>query len=278
MNNDQASTTAVFTNYWKQVREELGLPASERRSFIKQEVSSLLTRDWRALDGKQAVQRLFESLASKGWSETPGANWFWRETHTNLSEKNISQEVLLEREIVEKGGQYWTRQVSTASGVDVEWDEKQGKTKRTRSNRRRSIDLVFDQGDGGFSFIELKVGSDSPIYALFEILGYGLAYWHSRQEKSNHQPDALRLMQAKKIDLVVLGPASWYRDKPHDLATLAGQLNRGLAELTQGDLPMRLCYTDYPLDVSKNAVTAVGPAIAAITNLARKSNETPHES
>lgn len=278
MNNDQAGTTAVFERYWKQVREELGLPASERRSFIKQEVSSLQKQDWRTLDGKQAVQRLFDSLASKGWNETPGANWFWRELHTEPSPKNGSQEVLLEHKIVQMGGQYWTRQVSTASGVDVEWDEKQGKTKRTRSNRRRSIDLVYDQGNGGFSFVELKVGSDSPIYALFEILGYGLAYWHSRQEKSNHKPAASRLMQAKKIDLVVLGPESWYRDNPHNLATLVEQLNHGLAVLTQNKPPMRLFYAEYPLDDFKNAVVAAAPAIKAVTLLAQRHDETPDES
>ena len=270
MNDEQPNETAVFENYWRRVRDVLGLSASERRSFIKDESIDLLKRDWRTFDGKQAVQRLFESLESKGWQKTPGANWVWREKHTKPSRKNDSQEVLLEHKIIELGGQRWTRQVSTASGVDTGPDGK-----RTRSNRRRSIDLVYDQGDGGFSFVELKVGSDSPIYALFEILGYGLAYWHSRQEKSNHHPDASRLMQAKKIDLVVLGPTSWYQDTPHDIATLAEQLNRGLAELTQGEFPIRICHTDYPLDVSNNTANL---AIAAITNLACKSNETPHES
>jgi hypothetical protein len=273
MNGERSSATAAFDNYWKQVREVLGLPASERKRFIKQDACDLLKQNWQVLDSKQTVQRLFDSLASNGWRETPGSNWIWRERHTNLSENNISQEVLLEREIVEKGGECWTRQISTASGVDTGPDGQ-----RTRTNRRRAIDLVYDQGNGAFSFVELKVGSDSPIYALFEILGYGLAYWHSRQEKLNHHPDALRLMQAKKIDLVVLGPASWYRDMPHDLATLAEQLNRGLAALTQDKLPMGLRYTEYPLNDSENAVTAAGPAIAAVTRLARQPNETPHES
>ncbi|MBP5997999.1 MAG: hypothetical protein KA535_08615 [Azonexus sp.] len=268
MNEQQLSTTAVFENYWKQVRDVLGLLPSKRRSFIKDENIALLKRDWKTFDGQQAVQRLFDSLASKGWQETPGANWVWREKHTEPSQQNDSQEVRLEHKIVDLGRQRWTRQISTASGVDAKWDQKDKKHKRTRSNRRRSIDLVYDQGEGGFSFVELKVGSDSPIYALFEILGYGLAYWHSRQEKPNHQPDASRLMQAQKIDLVVLGPTSWYQDTPHDMAALTEELNRGLAELTRGELPMRLCHTDYPLDDFKNAVPAADLAIAAITKLA----------
>lgn len=273
MNDEQSGVTAVFDSYWKRVREELGLPVSERRSFIKEEAIDLLKRDWRTLDGEQTVRCLFKSLMSEGWKETPGANWIWREKHAKPSARNVSQEVLLEHQIVGLGGERWTRQMSTASGVDTAPDGK-----RTRSNRRRAIDLVYDQGNSSFSFVELKVGSDSPIYALFEILGYGLAYWHARQEKLDHHSGASRLMQAKKIDLVVLGPASWYRDKPHDIATLAEQLNRGLVKLTQSKLPMRLGYTDYLLDDFKNAVIAAGPAIEAVTLLARQSNETPHES
>ena len=75
MNDEQSGVTTVFENYWKQVREELGLPVSERRSFIRQEAIDLLKRDWRTLDGKQTVRRLFDSLASEGWKETPGSNW-----------------------------------------------------------------------------------------------------------------------------------------------------------------------------------------------------------
>jgi hypothetical protein len=272
MNDEQSGVTAVFDSYWKRLREELGLPDSERRSFIKQEAIDLLTRNWQTLDGKQTVQRLYDSLASKGWNKTLGSNWIWRHEHTKPSPKNRSQEVLLEHKIIELGSQRWTRQLSTASGVDTGPDGKP-----TRSNRRRAIDLVFDQGNGGFSFIELKVGSDSPIYALFEILGYGLAYWHSRQEKLDHPREASRLMQAEKIDLVVLGPESWYRDSPPGMATLMEQLNHGLAVLTQNKPPMRLCYAKYPLDDLKNAVVAAGPAIKAVTLLAHQHNETPHE-
>lgn len=272
MNDEQSGVTAVFDSYWKRVREELGLPVSERRSFIKEEAIDLLKRDWRTLDGEQTVRCLFKSLMSEGWKETPGANWIWREKHAKPSARNVSQEVLLEHQIVGLGGERWTRQMSTASGVDTAPDGK-----RTRSNRRRAIDLVYDQGNSSFSFVELKVGSDSPIYALFEILGYGLAYWHSRQEKLDHRREAARLMQAEKIDLVVLGPESWYRDSPPDLATLVEQLNHGLALLTQYKPPMRLYYTKYPLDDFNNAVVAADAAIQAVTILAQRHNEIPHE-
>ena len=283
MNENKLNTKAVFDSYWKEVRKVLNLPTRERPGFIKADAIRLLKNDWQTLDGKVIVDRLFKSLNQEfdGWKESPGKNWIWRSKHTKPLPNNHSQEVLLEHEIIELGGQRWTRQISTASGVDKGLDGK-----RTRANRRRSIDLVYDQGDGGFSFVELKVGSDSPIYALFEILGYGLAYWHSRQEKLSHRTAASRLMQAAKIDLVFLGPESWYRDNPPGMATetqaaleaLVEQLNLGLAGLTQGKPPMRLCYAKYPLANMNNAVVAACPAIEAVTLLAHQHNETPHES
>jgi hypothetical protein len=275
MNENILNSKAVFDSYWEEVRKVLNLPAREPPRFIKADAIRLLRIDWKTLDGNVVVDRLFKSLNQEfdGWKETPGKNWIWRHEHTKPSPKNRSQEVLLEHEIIALGGQCWTRQISTASGVDKKADGM-----RTRANRRRSIDLVFDQGNGGFSFIELKVGSDSPIYALFEILGYGLAYWHSWQEKLDHPGDASRLMQAKKIDLVVLGPESWYRNNPPDLATLVKQLNQGLAVQTQNKPPMRLFYTKYPLDDFKNAVVAADTAIIAVTLLAQRHNEFPDES
>ncbi len=275
MNENILNSKAVFDSYWKEVRNVLNLPARERPGFIKADITKLLRIDWKTLDGNEIVNRLFESLNQEfdGWKKSPGKNWIWRHEHTKPSPKNRSQEVLLEHEMIALGGQCWTRQISTASGVDKKADGI-----RTRTNRRRSIDLVFDQGNGGFSFIELKVGSDSPIYALFENLGYGLAYWHSRQEKLDHPGDASRLMQAKKIDLVVLGPESWYRDNPPDLATLVEQLNHGLAVQTQNKPPMRLFYAKYPLNDFKNAVVAADPAIRAVTFLAQQHNESAHES
>jgi len=275
MNENKLNSKAVFDSYWDEVRKVLNLPARERPGFIKADAARLLRIDWKTLDGHVIVDRLFKSLNQEfdGWKKTPGKNWIWRCERTKPSPNNHSQEVLLEHEIIELGGQHWTRQVSTASGVDKEADGQ-----RTRTNRRRSIDLVYDQGNGGFSFVELKVGSDSPIYALFEILGYGLAYWHSRHEKLDHSRAASRLMQAKKIDLVVLGRESWYRDTPPGMTTLVEQLNHGLAVLTQDKPPIRLFYAKYPLDDLTNAVGAAGSAIEAVTLLAHPHLKAPHES
>lgn len=275
MNSERSLATEVFKNYWTQVRKGLSLVGGDRQGFIKKEVIDLQKRDWLQIDGKEFVQCLFDSMASKGWKETPGSNWIWREVHIKPSDENDSQEVLLEHEIIKLGGERWTRQISTASGVDTRQDGK-----RTRGNRRRAIDLVYDQGNGGFSFVELKVSSDSPIYALFEILGYGLAYWHSRQEKPTHGIKASRLMVAEKIDLVVLGPDCWYRENASGVVTehqfaldrLVKQLNIGLAELTQGEPLIQIYCASFSHDRTLNEVISAGRAIEAVISLAGQCN------
>jgi hypothetical protein len=101
---------------------------------------------------------------------------------------------------------------------------------------RRSIDVVQHiQGDE-YRFIELKVGSGQPLYATFEILGYGLLYLlarqHGRRGDGTHD-----VMVASRIELVVLGPDSWFRYKEStggpvsrfDFEWLQGRINEGLA-------------------------------------------------
>ncbi len=270
MSNDaEPSVESLFTNYWQQVRHELGLSPSKRKSLIRAEVIELLARNWGLIDGERMVRRLFDCLQCEGWESSPGKNWVWRDRHRKPAAGNASQEVLLEHRIIERGGVRWTRQMSTASGVD------RVDGKRTRGNRRRAIDLVYDQDGGGYSFVELKVASDYPFYAVFEILGYGLAYLHKRRVTNLSNADGKAILKANKIDLVVLGAEQWYRDNPPGMAaeteealrSLLKKLNNGLECLTDGVFRMRLACACYPLIDPGNALDAAQQAIAAIISL-----------
>jgi hypothetical protein len=91
-----------------------------------------------------------------------------------------------------------------------------------------------------YRFIELKVGSAQPLYAMFEVLGYGLLYLlarqHGRRGEGKHD-----VMAARRIELVVLGPDNWfsYKESPggsvsrFDFEWLQGRINEGLAAEVQ---------------------------------------------
>jgi len=136
------------------------------------------------------------------WREQVGSNWEWRGSTPPASQERTykSDEVKLERAIAYIAPIVWTCQMSTSSGT-------QGKL-----HRRRAIDLVRHNGNKSFAFIELKIDSDNPLYASFEILGYALAYLHARMNNwEGRGPHDV--MDAQKIELTVLGPISWYQYK-----------------------------------------------------------------
>ena len=103
----------------------------------------------------------------------------WRfEKKRGISKKNDSPEVGLERAIINIPRELWSdaldwvNQVPTASGlVDPSADGS------------RRIDLVHKCGDKEYEFIELKVGSDTPLYAAMEILKYGVLYIFAREHE-----------------------------------------------------------------------------------------------
>jgi hypothetical protein len=98
------------------------------------------------------------------------------------------------------------------------------------ADRRRSIDLVHKCGDKTYEFIELKLASDTPLYAAMEILKYGVLYIFCRQDERVsryiHIHEKENLLQAESIHLRVLAPARYY--EKYDLAWLETSINSGL--------------------------------------------------
>jgi hypothetical protein len=194
-------------------------------------------------DGVSAVRILYDAMADNGWegNKNKGKNWHWRKEEVDpIPESgNPVTEVPLERHIAslrDPQRKEWTWQMSTSSGVQ---NLKLG-DKHNAPNKRRSIDLVRNHGNDRYSFVELKVGADNPLYALFEILGYALAYLHAR-DAGQIGTDTYNVMQAKHIGLVVLGPVSWYQykhrndSKVHefDLEWMGVELAKGLNDLSK---------------------------------------------
>ena len=127
-------------------------------------------------------------------------NWRWCSIQSQIGAANRSPEVMLERAVaascLRAGRVDWGNQVPVASGLLL-----------GASDRRRAIDLVHRRGERHFEFIELKVASDTPLYAAIEIIGYACIWLLARGDRPS-RPSAL--LDADRIDLRVLAPAAFY--------------------------------------------------------------------
>ena len=161
---------------------------------------------------------------ASNYHEGSDENWRLDDPRIELAKGNVSPEVCLERAIVRTMSALepmrisWANQVPIASGLV-----------HATADRSRKIDLVHTLGGDTFEFIELKVKSDTPLYAAMEILKYALVYAFCRHD--SRVPQSIfrhrELLEAKRIHLRVLAPAAYYRS--YDLSWLEASLNEGLA-------------------------------------------------
>ena len=258
---------SIFDNYWNQVKDILG-EKPEQQVASKSTAIRFSAEQRPSVFGSDAVQRLYGALEGDGWKEQKqaGSNWVWREGIPQL--RNRPREVALERLIAFIGNKHqkiWTWQMSTSSGIQMD-----DKTKNNSTNKRRAIDLVRNNGNGSYTFVELKVGSDNPLYALFELIGYALACLIARTKGWKGSNPANDVLRASEIRLVVLGPDSWYRYKTkgrhggfkeYDIQWILPPLIEGL-NLLAGDKPrMSISFQRYmsPTEMAADEIIANAP-------------------
>ena len=171
----------------------------------------------------------------------------WRITRQlSISPKNSSPEILLERAIARLGEhgelKEWFNQVPVASGLI---DDK--------ADKRAAIDLLRHK-DNWAEFVELKWKSDTPVFAAFEILLYGLAYLYSRVNRKTLGYLEGPLLSVSKVSLSVLAPRAYYTG--YDLEWLEQGLDEGLrtlaAKKTDGALSMGFSFLAFPPDFAPN--------------------------
>ncbi len=151
-----------------------------------------------------------------GYTNPSKENWRWKR-HPELGDGNTSPELKLERAIVNACGDNWSNQMPTASGLVG-----------PATDKRAAVDLVFREDSSTYSLIELKVASDTPLFAAIEILMYGLLFVWSKnnREELGYDVEAQPVLAASKVTLGVLAPGSYYDG--FDLTTLASTLDSGL--------------------------------------------------
>ena len=151
------------------------------------------------LDGAALASALIDR-ATRNWKTGPRAhlactsseNWRFRQAD-KIAHGNPSKEVTFERAFIKKASKKrWANQVPTCSGVVT-----------SRSNRRTAIDLVEKTGSESFDFIELKIKSDTPLFAALEVLDYGVLYVFSRTNRYllGYTPGCREILDAHHIGL-----------------------------------------------------------------------------
>jgi hypothetical protein len=183
---------------------------------------------------------LYDQITKNRSDRLPSQKNWRSESQTTFGRQNRSPEILLEHAIaiLSECGilEGWVNQVPVASGlVDG------------MADKRAAVDLVRHR-DNQADFIELKWESDTPAYAAFEILRYGLAYLLSYINRETFKYAKKPLMNIKEISLRVLAPRAYYDDS--DLTWLSEGIDHGIrtlvAQKTGGALSMDFGFLAFP--------------------------------
>lgn len=166
----------------------------------------------------RVVADAWESMCAAENINRSRRNWRWS-LQPQIGAANRSPEVVLERAIalacMNAGRSDWANQIPIASGLVT-----------GAAGGRRAIDLAQRRGGRAYEFIELKIASDTPLYATVELLGYASLWLLARREPPTHHPE---LLDAEHIDLRVLAPAVFY--SRFKLAELEQSVDRGIQSL-----------------------------------------------
>lgn len=183
------------------------------------------------------IDRNFKRPGNRFHSSGPsGKNWRF-EKMLYIRKDNPSKEKSLEKAIANLTSSDWVNQVPTSSGII-----------NSASDGSRNIDLVRRMIPGSYEFIELKVDSDTPLFAAFEITVNGLIYLASMENYADKYLSGKELLNAKNISLQTLAPKTFY--SRCRLSWLEEELNRGLSKFLAdkfgGKPQMNFAFTAFP--------------------------------
>jgi hypothetical protein len=224
------------------VCEVLGIASLRHRSALQELTSRAGLPNGAVAAAYAKVAANWRACQTLGVGRPSAENWRWRRPQLGISPQNTSPEVVLERALMaacERAGRTdWSNQVPVASGVAG-----------AAAERRRAIDLVHQRGAGWFEFVELKVGSDTPLYAAIEILSY-VAIWLVSRTAGG----ASDLLTAERISASVLAPEGYYQGCA--LGALQTQLNAEIAELgAEHGVQLDFAFEAFPDDLGRPPFT-----------------------
>ena len=181
---------------------------------------------------------------SEGSFSPSGMLWRCRRA-PDIRDDNPNPETILEKAVANLADQGhmpgWFNQCPVASGITD-----------PSKDRSRAIDLVHLSASKA-RLIELKWASDTPAYALFEVLEYGLAYLFALLHEHELLLERRRLLQVAEVALEVVAPSAFYEQETHsDLFTsMNTAIGRFAAEKTGGTVSMSLGALSFPVQFDR---------------------------
>jgi hypothetical protein len=240
-----------FDDIYREIDRCLGFfhPDSPKRIATKKSWKTFCEQD-PTVDWAGLVRRVAD-LVESHWSpaECGGKKENWRAAKKLKMADHNSGEKKLEKRIAKVPG--WWNQVPTCSGVYS-----------SKENRKRSVDLVHVEGRT-LELVELKFkldpkrSYDTPLWAAFEVLIYGLLYRFSHTNRETlrytQEKNPLVFTDYERVALKVLAPIEYY-DAADDegVRRLENGLNAGLAALPVA--PYQLTFGFESFDIFGDAV------------------------
>jgi len=217
---ERTVSRSVFTGTDEIISSVLGLgpgkTLKQKSTCRRLTPGSLSTSDFVVL-----VSDLYRQIENNQTDRKPSRENWRIERQINLDPGNRSPEILLERAIALLGERgilkEWFNQVPVASGL-IDKD----------ADKRAAIDLLRYRNES-VELVELKWESDTPAYAAFEILRYGLAYLLSYVNRVPFGYAKKPLMKAGQVSLRVLAPQEFFDGC--DLTWLGRGLDEGIRTL-----------------------------------------------
>jgi hypothetical protein len=187
-----------------------------------------------------SYNRIHSNWLAAEYSNPSRENWRWKR-HLELSPKNTSKEVTLERAIVKSCGENWSNQMPVESGLI------------SPNKGRTAIDLVHRESMSKYSLIELKVASNTPLFAAIEIMMYGLLFVWSKDnlQRLDYVTKAQPVLSATAVTLEVLAPVEYYSG--FDLRILEKALDEGFGSFGERHgLALRFGFTELGVGYDSN--------------------------
>ena len=237
--------------------QPIGLPPYYRHKTAALALSDPVNRIYGTekflTDAYNRIHKNWCNAVSAGKSSYSQENWRWKR-HLETSSANKSPEVTLERAIVSALGENWSNQMPTASGLVG-----------AHSDKRSSVDLVWRKDPDSYSFFELKVESNTPLFAAIEILLYGLLFVWSRnnQAELEYDTEIQPVLRASKVELCSLAPRKFYQE--FNLRNLSDSINQGLSTFQyRRDLELSFNFVQFGSTISSESEPE--KIVAAIDN------------